>query len=210
DGETGDFTVTFPEDFPDEERRGEKQHLRITLQARKERELPELTDEFASTLGDFQDLDALRSRVREDLEKEAADRAEAAVRGQIMENLIEANPFQVPRSMVERYMDSLLGDTSKMDPEQVAQTRETLRPEAEKAVKRILFVDRVAELQSLRASEDEVDDRVQEIAERNGATPAQVYANLQKSGSMDGLEREITERKVYDFLKEQSTVSEGA
>ncbi len=66
-GETGDFTVTFPEDFPDEERRGEKQHLRISLQGRKVKEVPELTDEFARSMGDFEDVDALRARIREDL-----------------------------------------------------------------------------------------------------------------------------------------------
>lgn len=209
-GESGDFTVTFPDDFPDEDRRGETQHLRISLQARKVQELPELTDEFAKTLGDFESMEDLKVRVREDLEKEAAERAEGAVRSQLLENLLEANPFEIPRSMTERYMDSVLGDTSELDPEQVAETRETLRPEAEKAVKRILIIDRLAEVQGLRASEDDLDGRVEEIAERNNATAAQVYANLQKSGNLDGLEREITEKKVFEFLKGESTITEGA
>jgi trigger factor len=208
-GETGDFTVTFPEDFPDEDRRGEKQNLRITLQARKAKELPELDDEFARSLGDFEDLETLTGKVREDLEKEAAEQTESGVRSQLLDNLMEANPFQVPRSMTERYMESVLGDTSKIDPQALAETQERLRPEAEKAVKRILLVDRVADLQSLRATEEEVDDRIQEIAEKNDVKPAQVYANLQKSGNLEGLEREITERKVYDFLKDQSTVTEA-
>lgn len=207
--ETGDFTVTFPDDFPDEERRGEKQHLRITLEARKEKELPELDDAFARSLGDFENLEALLARVREDLEKEAADQAESVVRGQLVESLLEANPFTPPRSMAERYMESVLGDTSKLDPEMLAQTRESLRPEAEKTVKRILVVDRVAELQSLKATEDDVDERIQEIADKNDAKPAQVYANLQKAGNLETLEREITERKVFDFLKSESTISEA-
>ncbi|MGD2120627.1 MAG: trigger factor [Gemmatimonadota bacterium] len=207
-GETGDFTVTFPDDFPDEERRGAVQHLRISLQAQKEKEVPDLTDDFARSLGDFEDLETLKTRVREDLEREAGDQAESAVRTQLLENLIEANPFEVPRSMAERYMESVLGDTSKLNPEVVAETRERLRPEAEKAVKRILVVDRVAELQGLKATEDEVDGRIEEIAEKNDTKPAQVYANLQKAGSLDALEREITEKKVYDFLKGESTVTE--
>ncbi len=207
-GQTGDFTVTFPEDFPDESRRGEVQHLRITLQAQKEKETPELTDEFAKSLGDFEDLETLTSRVREDLEREAEDQAESAVRVQLTESLIEANPFEVPRSMAERYIDSVLGDTSKLDPEMVVETKEKLRPEAEKAVKRILVVERVAELESLTATEDEVDDRVQDIAEKNDAKPAQVYANLQKAGNLEALEREITEKKVFDFLKNESTINQ--
>jgi trigger factor len=208
-GETGDFTVTFPEDFADESRRGEKEHLRITLQARKIKELPELTDAFASSMGDFPDLAALTARVREDLEREAEGQAESVVRGQLVENLLSANPFDVPRSMAERYMESVLGDTSKLAPEVVARTQESLRPEAEKAVKRILLIERVAELQGLRASEDELDDRVQEIARKNDLKPGQVYSNLQKSGNLEALEREITEKKVWEFLKGQSTVKEA-
>ncbi len=207
-GETGDFTVTFPDDFPDEERRGEKEHLRITLEAQKLKELPELTDEFAKSLGDFDDLASMTARVQEDLEREAESQTESVVRSQLIEGILDANPFQVPRSMAERYMESVLGDTSKLDPEVIAETRERLRPEAEKAVKRILIVDRIAELKGLKAGEDEVDDRVQEIAEKNDLKPAQVYANLQKAGNIEALEREITEEKVYDFLKAESTVTE--
>jgi trigger factor len=208
-GETGDFTVTFPDDFSDESRRGEKEHLRVSLDARKTRELPELTDEFAKSMGEFENLEELTARVREDLEKEAEGQAENVVKGQLVENLLEANPFEVPRSMAERYMETVLGDTSKLDPEVVAQTQESLRPEAEKAVKRILLIERVADLQGLKASEDEVDDRVQEIAMKNDLKPGQVYSNLQKAGNLEALEREITETKVWDFLKEQSTVQEA-
>jgi len=208
-GETGDFTVTFPEDFSDESRQGEKEHLRITLEARKTKELPELTDEFAASMGDFEKLEELTARVRKDLEKEAEGQAESVVKGQLVESLLEANPFEVPRSMAERYMETIMGDTSKLDPEIVAQTQESLRPDAEKAVKRLLLIDRVTELQGLRASEDEVDERVQEIAEKNDLKPGQVYSNLQKSGNLEALEREITETKVWAFLMEQSTVQEA-
>jgi len=208
-GKVGDFTVTFPDDFPDEERRGELQHLRISLEAQKTKELPELDDTFARSVGDFQDVAALTARVREDLEREARDQAESVVRSQLAENLLEANPFQVPRSMTERYMDTILGDTSKLNPEVLAETKERLRPEAEKAVKRILVVDRVAELQGLAATEEEIDARIQEIAEKNGLQPAKVYADLQKSGNLEGLERDMTERKVYEFLKGESTVTEA-
>jgi trigger factor len=175
----------------------------------KIKELPELTDAFASSMGDFPDLAALTARVREDLEREAEGQAESVVRGQLVESLLSANPFEVPRSMAERYMESVLGDTSKLAPDVVARTQESLRPEAEKAVKRILLIERVAELQGLRASEDELDDRVQEIARKNDLKPGQVYSNLQKSGNLEALEREITEKKVWEFLKGQSTVKEA-
>lgn len=208
-GEEGVFDVTFPDDFPNEERRGQSEKLKILLRERKARQLPDLDDAFARSLGDFEDLDALRARVREDLEKEAADQAEGAVRGQLLNAVIEANPFEVPQSMVGRYLDSVLGDTEGADPQRVAEAREQLGPEARRAVQRILVIERIAEQQSLTATEDEIDDRIEEIAAKNDANPSEIYARLQKSGRLEQLEREITERKVFDFLKDQSTITDA-
>lgn len=205
-GGTGDFTVTFPDDVPGEELRGETQHLRITLRGRKVRSLPPLDDGFARSVGDFEDLETLEARIREDLAAEAEEEAEVAVRRQIMDNLLEANAFDVPRSMVDRYVEGIMSDAGGADPEAVARAREQIRPEAERAVKRILLVDRIAETQGLRATEEELDERIEAIAEKNDVSPAQVYARLQKSGRLEGIERQITERKVFDFLKEQSEI----
>ncbi|HZD04611.1 MAG TPA: trigger factor, partial [Longimicrobiales bacterium] len=181
-GGTDDFTVTFPEDFPDESRQGEKQHLRITLRARKVRRLPELDDDFARSVAEVDDLEALEDRIREDLAREARERTEMTVRGQILQNLLDANPFEVPRTMVDRYVESVLGDTGDAAPEAVARAREELRPEAERAVKRILLIDRIAETQGLRAREEELDERIETIAEKNDVSASEVYARFQKSG----------------------------
>jgi trigger factor len=209
-GADGEFDVTFPDDFPNEERRGQSEKLRIELRERKIRELPELDDAFARSLGDFDDLDTLRARVREDLEKEAGDQAEGAVRGQLLNAIIEANPFEVPGSMVDRYLDSILGGGEGADPERLAQARDQLRGEAVRAVQRILVIERIAEQQELQSTDDEIDARVEEIAEKNDSNPAEVYARLQKAGRIDQLEREITERKVFDYLKEQSTITDAS
>lgn len=208
-GEEGDFDVTFPDDFPSEERRGQKEQLRILLRERKSRQLPELDDAFASSLGDFDSLDALTSRIREDLGKEAADQAEGAVRGQLLNAIIEANPFEVPASMADRYLDSVLGDAKGADPERVREAREQLGPESQRAVQRIMVIERVAEQQGLAATEDDLDDRVEEIAEKNDRNPSEVYAQLQKSGRLEQLEREITERKVFEYLVAQSTITDA-
>ena len=74
---------------------------------------------------------------------------------------------------------------------------------------RILVIDKVSESQGLQATEEEIDSRVEEIADKSGKSPAKVYANLQKSERLEALEREITERKVFEFLKEQSEIVEN-
>ena len=205
-GATGDFTVRFPLDFAEEAKRGEEQRLRVGVLDRRVKELPQLDDEFARAVGDFDSVDALRARIRTDLEEEASAGAEGTVNKQLLNMLVEANPFDVPRSMVDRYVESLLGDTSKAEPDVVARTSEQIRPEAERGVKRILVIDHVAEVREIHATEDEVAQRVAEFAEMGGTTPAQARAQLQKSGRLEGLEREITERKVIEFLREQSEI----
>ncbi len=208
-GETGEFTVTFPEDFPDEKRRGQKERVEITLKARKVLELPALDDALARQVGDFETLEALRSRVREDLERDAAEQAEAVVRGRILDLLAEANPFEVPLSMVDRYTETILGEQPGLPKERLGELKESLRPEAERSVKRLLLIERVAQTQGLGATEEEIDQRIEEIARRSGSTPEKVYAGFQKAGRLEALEREITERKVFEFLKQQSTITEA-
>ncbi len=210
-GQTDDFSVTFPDDFPNEERRGQTDQLRATLTARQAKELPEPTDEFAKSIGEFEDLADLRAKIRADLQKEADSRAEATVRTQLLDLLVEANDFEVPKSMTQRYVDALLGgpQNPNVSPEQRQEAYEALAEESQKAVKRILVIDRVAEMQELGASEDEIDERVESIAEKSGTTPAQVYAELQKAGRIEGLEREITESKVFDYLMGQSEITDA-
>jgi trigger factor len=139
------------------------------------------------------------------MEKEATESAENGVRSRLLDLLIEANSFEVPASMVERYAETVIG-RAELPPERLAEVKEQIRPEAERAVKRILVLDRVAETQGLTATEEELDARIEAIAGRNDTTAATVYAELQKAGRLEALERELTEAKVFEFLKDQSKI----
>ena len=206
---SGEFLVRFPDDFPNEERRGQEEQLLVRLTSRQGLVVAELDADFAKSLGDFASVDELTEKIRADLEKEAEERAESVVRGKLLDAILEANPFTVPVSMVDRYLESVLGNPEGVSPEKLVEAREQISPKAEQAVKRILAIDRLAEIQNLQATEEELDGRIEEIAEKSGDTPAQIYANLQKSERLEALEREITERKVFDFLKEQSEITEN-
>ena len=206
---SGEFLVRFPDDFPNEERRGQEEQLLVRLNSRQGLVVAELDADFAKSLGDFASVDELTDKIRTDLEKEAEERAESVVRGKLLDAILDANPFTVPVSMVDRYLESLLGNPEGVSPEKLVEAREQILPQAEQAVKRILAIDRLAEIQDLRATEEELDGRIEEIAEKSGDTPAQIYANLQKSERLEALEREIRERKVFDFLKEQSEITEN-
>src|SRR5690606_27375847 len=158
-GETGEFDVAFPEDFPDEERRGQSQKLRIELKEAAKKVLPELDDEFAKGVGDFDSVASLRERVLNDLREDAEQRAESDVRRQLIDQVLEANPFEAPRSMLDCYLDYMLegprqerGHRHRAPEEQerYEQLRETLRPQAEWGLKRSMVVERIAEREGLR------------------------------------------------------------
>lgn len=205
-GQTRDFTVRFPMDFPNEERRGEEQRLRITVVDRRAKELPELDDAFARSVGDFDSMEALRQRARADLQEESQAHADSVLAARLLDAVIEANPFDVPRSMVDRYVDTMLGDTSSAEPGAVERARTQVRPEAEIAVKRLIVIEKVADAQGLRATAEDVEARVAAMAEAGGVSVAQARAQLQKGGRLETLARELTERKVLDFLRSQSEV----
>jgi len=206
---SGQFVVRFPDDFSNEERRGQEEHLLIRLHSLQRLEVPELDAEFAKSLGDFESVDDLNEKIRGDLEKEAEEQAESVVRGKLLDAILDANPFTVPVSMVDRYVESVLGNPEGIPPEKLLEAKQQISPQAEHAVKRILVIDRLSETQELRATEEERDGRIEEIAKKTGDTPAKIYAKLQKSERLEALEREITERKVFDFLKEQSEITES-
>ena len=208
-GAEGTFDIGFPEDFPDEERRGERQTVTIVLDGVKAKVLPEANDEFAQKLGEFETLEALTEKIKEDLAADAEKRAEGAVRTQLLDHVLAANPFDVPVSMVDGYLSSILGSPDGVDQEKMSEVKEQLRGEAEVSVKRMLAIDRIAELNELHATEDDVDDRVESIADQTNESASKVYASLQKAGRLGSLEQEITENKVFDFLKSESEITDA-
>ena len=205
-GAGDDFEISFPTEDGSEST-GEVERVRIDLTARRSLERPELDDELAKQVGDFETLEELTAKVREDMEREATDQAEGVVRSRLLDFVLDSNPFDVPASMVDRYIEGVLSDAKDVESERLEEARVQIRPEAERAVKRLLVLDRIAHTQDLEASDEEVDSRIEEIATANDTTPAQVYASMQKSGRLESLERELTERKVFEFLKEQSEIT---
>jgi trigger factor len=206
--ETVDTEVRFPDDHADAERRGQSRTVRLTLHEVKRQELPPLDDALAKEVGDFETLDALKEAIRNDLANAAAREADAGVREQLVHQLIEANGVEAPPSMVERMLHSLL-HAYEVPHEKAEAFHTEFRPVAVAQVKRELLISTVAERQELRATEQEMDARIARIAEQRKAAPAQIYASLEQSKRLPELERSITEEKVFNFLLQQSTVTEA-
>ncbi|MFN0180807.1 MAG: trigger factor [Gemmatimonadales bacterium] len=207
-GETAEAEIKFPEDHPDPARRGAARKVQITLHEVKRQELPPLDDDFAKAVGDFENLDALRAAVRQDLERAAVREAETNVREQLLQQVIEANGVEAAPSLVERALHSYLHAYNIPHERQEAFYGE-FRPVAEGQVKRELALGAIADANKLFATEAELDGRIKAIADARGVSFNEVYAQLEKAKRLAELERSITEDKVFEFLKSQSTIQEA-
>ena len=206
-GETIDATVRFPDDFPDEAKRGRTRDIRLTLHEVKRQHLPEADDAFAREVGDFDSLESLKRAIREDLEKEAEREADSKLRADLLEQIIAANRVSSPRPLVERALWAY-AQAYGIPEDRWPQFATEFRPIAEAHVRRDLILDYVAEQQALHASEAERDRRIKELAERRGVPAEQLYASLEKAKRLRDVERSITEEKVFAFLVSQSTVEQ--
>src|SRR5919106_1096586 len=204
-GQTVERPVKWPDDFPDEEQRGKTKAVRVMLVDVKRKQLPEVDDAFAREVGDFDSLEGLQKTVREDLERHAERDADAEVRQKLVDDIISANPFDVPRSWVDQMVEAYI-EAYQVPEDERDRFRGEFRAVAERQVRRDLVIETIADKQSLRASEGDIDTRVAEVAERRSADPGQVYASLQKAGRIRELERSITEDKVFAWLTEQNIV----
>ena len=206
-GEQADAEVKFPDDHPDEARRGQSRRVRVTLHDVKRQELPALDDALAREVGDFENLDALRAAIRQDLEREAAREADVQVRQALIQQIVEANNVQAPESLVHRLMHGY-AEMYRVPQEQLEQFEQQFHQIAEAQVRRDLVLDAVVEANGLRATEGELDQRVGELAAARGVPAGQLYGSLQKANRLSELERAITEEKAFAHLLQQSTISE--
>jgi trigger factor len=204
-GESVDATVRFPDDFAEEAKRGQTRDVQLTLREVKRQELPALDDAFAREIGDFESLEALRTAVTADLAKEAEREADAKLRGELVQQIIEANSVVAPRPLVERVLGAY-AQAYEIPEDRWPQFAQEFHTVAESQVRRDLVLDHVVESQNLRATEAELDQKVQELAERRGMPAAQLYASLEKAKRLRDVARGITEEKVFAYLLSQSTV----
>ena len=207
-GESLDATVRFPDDFAEEAKRGQTRDIQLTLREVKRQELATLDDAFAREMGDFESLDALRTAVATDLGKEAERDADAKVRSELVEQIVQANNVVAPRPLVERVL-GMYAQAYEVPEDRWETFAQEFRTVAEAQVRRDLVLDYVVESQNLRATEGELDERIQQLAERRGMPAAQLYASLEKAKRLRDVARSITEEKVFAYLLSQSTVEQA-
>lgn len=215
--EERDVKVRFPDDSPAKELAGKEAVFKVKVKAIKEKSRPALDDEFAKDLG-LESVDVLKTRVRENLENELKQSGQAEIEKQIVDRLLEENPFSVPPTMVERQMTHLLQRQTEriasqgFPKDQIDKFVERLRPdartEAERQVRLAYLLDAIAEHEKIEVTDDEVQSRIQAILEKS---PASERASMEKAlrGSyLERLRSELRETKLFSWLLDNAKVKE--
>jgi trigger factor len=216
-GTTKTFAIHYPADYAIQELADTDVSYTATVKGIKRRVLPELDDEFAKDLGEFETLEALRTRVREDLEHEARHSAEREVRADLMKQLAARVPFEVPAVLIEREIDRRVEDFArrlveqKIDPRQAGidwnAFRDTQRDVAREAVAGAIVLDEVARREKLDVTEAEIEQEVGRYAERTGRAPAAVRAALEKEGGLSRVSAGLRREKSVDFLMARAKIA---
>ncbi|HEU4383822.1 MAG TPA: trigger factor [Anaeromyxobacteraceae bacterium] len=216
-GETLEVEQAFPADHRVPELRGKAAHLSITLRALKFRQVPALDDDLAKDLGlsGVATLAELKARLRRDLEKQAARRAEAETRDALVRAALSKNDFEVPPALVERAIDSMLEgaaerfahqgiDIRKLDLD-VARLRADLRENALLSVKGTLLLQAIADAEKIEAGDADVQAETARIAEELGVPVAQVQRQIGGGDSLRALKNKLREDKALALLSSQAT-----
>ena len=215
-GESKSFDVVYPADYTIAELAGTTVKYEVTIKAVRRRVVPDLDDELAKDMGEFQSLDALRSRVRADLEHEATHESEREMRSELLKQLAARVEFDVPASLVDREVDRRVEEfvrrliEQQIDPMRTninwEEFRERQKEAASEAVKSALVLDEVARREGLAAADDEVEAEVQRYAERTGRSAAAVRARLEKEGGLGRVHSGLRREKTVNFLMSKATV----
>lgn len=218
-GEEKDIEVTFPEDHFMEDMRGMNAKINIKVDSIKKRELPELNDEFAKTTRqDVGSLDEIKDIIRKDLVERLEAESRSSLEKQIGEQLMQENTFDVPESMVKLQAAMMIqGMSQRMSAqgfkmEDLYPDTESLREEtmssAENLVKTSLLIEAIAKEQGVEASEEDVDEEIEKLAQRYNMTPEIVKQGMEERGSLEEIKFGIVEKKVYNYIIDNSTIEE--
>ena len=209
------FDIRYPGDYAIQELAGATVNYSVVIKAIRNRVMPELDDEFAKDLGEFESLDALRARVRSDLEHEASHEADRDLRGELLNQLAARVTFDLPASLLDREIDRRMEEfvrrlmDQQIDPMKVninwEEFREKQREPAAEAVRGALALDEVARREHITVSDDEINAEVERYAERSGRAAAAVRAKLEKEGGIARLYSGLRREKTVEFLLSKAT-----
>jgi len=215
--EEKEIEVTFPEDYGYQKWAGKALTFNVKIKEVKEKILPPLDDEFAKDVGDFSSIEELKKKLREDIRKEKDLLSERESKDRMIDRLLEANPFDVPESLVEDQAKSLVSETKMrlasqgMEIKNIGVTEEKLLADyqetARKQVRTFLILEKIAEREGIEVTDEEVEKRLQEISEKFRQKLDTVKRYYEKNGLIPEVKAGILTDKTLSFLLQKADIT---
>jgi trigger factor len=213
-GDEKEFDVAYPEDYGQSRLAGKTIHFRAKLKAIRRKELPEINDEFARDLGDYQNLEELRGAVRNSLFAERQFLAQQEAKNKIIDGLVDMHEFPVPEAYIERQIESQVERhlstlaAQGIDPRTLkldwSKIKESQREKASREVKASLLISKIADVEDIHATRDEVDAEVHRFARQEREPVAAVRMKLEKEDGLRRIASRIRTEKTLNFLFEHA------
>ncbi len=209
-GDEVDVNVTFPEEYHAEELKGKPALFKVKINSIKVKELPELDDEFAKDVSEFDTLEDLKKDIKENLSKAGKENAAHKTEENVINAVCDATEIDIPDAMINSQIDKMLRDFDMnmryqgLNLEQylkytgmtVDKMREQFKDDAAKNVKTSLVLEKICEAEGIDASEDEINKEYESMAESNGMK----IDDIKKYVSEDDVKETIKARNTIKFL----------
>ena len=218
-GEEKDLNVTFPENYHSEERAGKPVVFKVKLNSLREKEMPELDDEFVKDVSETANtVDEYKKEIREKLEKQAEERADAAFESEIIETVSDNAKIDIPKAMVEEQIDAMLRDMElrmmyqglrmqdflKYSGQTMEQLRDTYRQQAEDRVKTQLTLEAITKAEGIEPTDEEIDKELSRFAEQGKKTLEEFKKDMPE-GDLAYFKEVATINKTVKFLKDNAS-----
>jgi trigger factor len=216
-GEEAEINVKFPEDYFEESLRGKDATFKVKIKEVKYKELPELDDEFAMDVSEFETLEEYKQSIKEELEKSLKEQENIDLENKIVEKLVEISELEIPEAMIESQIDSEIDNFDyrmklqgfslekylELTNMSIEQMRESFREVAKKKVEAQLVLEAVAKNEKIEATDEDVQKELEKIAEFYDPDNKEKFIEDMKKGDLNFLKEGIINDKVLDLLKQR-------
>ena len=220
-GEDRDINVKFPDDYGAEELKGKDAVFAIKLHEIKKKELPEVNDDFIKEAVGAESVDAYKAETKERLEKQNADRAERELEDEILKKITAESKMEIPEALIENQTERMVQDFAyrlsyqglkfedylKYTGKTIDDVKKDYREQAEEMVKSQLVIDKIITVEDIKATEEEIEERVKEMAEKQGKKVPDIKKAM-GSRQMDYIENDIIIKKLFDILKKNNVIEQ--
>jgi len=218
--DTRSFLIEYPEDFSSAPLAGRKVEYITEVTAVRRKELPDVDDEWAQSLGgDFDSAESLKAKVREDLEMAAKAESDRNLREDVIRKLLDAHKFEVPQSLIEHQTNHRMENVARqminrgIDPRSQELNwegaREELKVQAEEDVRTTMLLEKIVEMENITVSDEEVEAEIAAIASASRQPKEQVRAALTKDGGERSIAHRLRNRKALDLLIENARITDA-